>query len=397
MKYYAFRPNDITTSIKTKKLKIGRIIKVLLFLVFVAATLTIFIQYKYSEDFREFIDVKILRKEISNENTIQIDISSKSSPFVYTYNKYVTILDKNVMEVYTSSTKPDFSLDINISNPIYANSNRFLCVAENGGNKVYLISGQNIIWQKDVEGQINMINLNKNGYVAVSTSNSGSKTIINLYNPTGEELFKTYLQSYASDIEISPDNKYLAIAETNTSGTIIQSDIKIVSIEIAKSSSDNAFVKIYSDVDKSAIVNLKYYDKNKLICMYDSKIVIMDDEISEVKRINSSSSFIDIELDNSVLDVQKQISGVLKSDYFALITNLSTFDEISCKLANVPSSVYCSNDIIAANYGTELEIFNTGGWLIRRYRSSLQEIRNISLTNSIVAIVYKDKVEIINL
>lgn len=392
MKYYTFRPQD-NADLKTKKLKTGRIIKLLLVVVLIAIVVALFVQYRNNEDFREFVDVKILRKEISNENTVQIDISSKTSPFVYTYSRYITILDKNVLEVYTGSSKPDFSLDISVSTPIFADSNRFLCIAEKGGNKVYLVSGPNIIWQKDVEGQISKVNLNRNGYVAVVTSNYNYNTTITLYNPNGEELFKTYLKtSYAADVEISNDNKYLAIVEVDASGTSIQSDVKLVSVESAK------FVKTFSDENKSVITNLKYQDRAKLICMYNDRIVSMTDAgVTEIQAISSNTAFADIELTNCVLNVEKQVSGILKTDYYAIMTDLTSFDKTSYKLNGVPKSVYCSGDIIAVNYGTEVEIFNTGGWLVRRYRSLLQEIRDISLSSSALAILYKDKVEIVNL
>lgn len=399
MKYYMFRPKDKKTDFRTKKLKTGRIIRISLIIIFIAIIISLIFEYKYNEQFREFFDVKILRKEISNENTVQIDISSKISPSVYTYYKYITILDKNMIEVYTNSSKPDFTLEVSISNPIYADNNRFLCVAEKSGNKVYLISGQNIIWQKDVEGQISKVNVNKNGYVAVVTSNSGYKTIITLYNPNGEELFITYLPTtYAADIEISSDNKYLAIAEVNTSGTIMQTDVRVVSIENAKTNPREAFIKTYEDENKNIILNLKYQDKNKLICIYNDRIVNMEeDNVTEIKRIESNTLFADIELNNCVVEVTKQVGGVLKTDCYVYITNLTTLKESAYKLNGVPKSIYCNSDVIAINYGTEIEIINTGGWLIRRYKSSVQEIKDIKLTDSIVAVIFKDKVEIINL
>ena len=398
MKYYTFNSKDKNIDLQTKKIKIGRIIKLILVLLLIALILTLVFQYRYNEEFREFFDVKILRKEISNENTIQIDISSKTSPTVYTYYKYVTILDKNILEVYTGSSKPDYTIDVTVSTPIYASNNRFLCIAEKGGGKAYLISGQNIIWQKDVEGQINSISVNKNGYVAIDTSSSGYKTIITLYNPTGEELFKTYLKTtYSADIEISNDNKYLAIAEVNTSSTSIQSNVKIVSIENAKNNREEAFINSYKDSNKSIILNLKYQDKNNLICMYNDKIISMQDEITELKNFDSNIAFADIELRGAFVEIAKQIGGILKADYYAYITDLNTFERTEYKLNGVPKAVYCNSDIIAINYGTEVEIINTGGWLLKRYRSSLQEINDIGIGTSVAAIVYKNKVEIVNL
>jgi len=56
--------------------------------------------------------------------------------------------------------------------------------------------------------------------------------------------------------------------------------------------------------------------------------------------------------------------------------------------------VYDSNIVI--NLGTEAEFINTLGWLQKKYRSK-QEISNIVLGSSIAGIVYRDRVEIINL
>ena len=46
--------------------------------------------------------------------------------------------------------------------------------------------------------------------------------------------------------------------------------------------------------------------------------------------------------------------------------------------------------------GTEIEFINTGGWLVKRYIAN-QEITNITVGNNIAGIIYRDKVEIVNL
>ena len=47
------------------------------------------------------------------------------------------------------------------------------------------------------------------------------------------------------------------------------------------------------------------------------------------------------------------------------------------------------------NFGTEVKIINTSGWLLKEYESSKQ-IKDIVLGNSILGIIYKDRIEIIN-
>ena len=79
-----------------------------------------------------------------------------------------------------------------------------------------------------------------------------------MYNPQGKELFNTYLSSTrAVDVSISNDNKYLAIAEIDTSGTIIQSNIKIFSIEEAKVKAENSNKKNYNGENNDLITNIK--------------------------------------------------------------------------------------------------------------------------------------------
>lgn len=52
--------------------------------------------------------------------------------------------------------------------------------------------------------------------------------------------------------------------------------------------------------------------------------------------------------------------------------------------------------MIALNLGTEIEFINTDGWLVKRYLAK-QEITNIVISDNIAGIIYRDRIEIINL
>ena len=62
----------------------------------------------------------------------------------------------------------------------------------------------------------------------------------------------------------------------------------------------------------------------------------------------------------------------------------------------VTKEIYTTGNIIALNLGAEVEFINTSGWLVKRYTAE-QEITSIVISNSIAGIVYRDKIEIINL
>ena len=215
---------------KINKKKITITIIIILTIIFLT---TVYIVYKTNENAREWTDKKIFRKEVLQDNVVTIDIGEGNVKNIYAFNKYIGILDKTKFRIYNNVGDKEKEIDIQISNPIFSSENRFLAIAEKKGQKLYVIENKEILWEATVEGNISQIHINKNGYVAVVITDTSYKTVIKMYNSQGKPIFKNYLSSTAIDISISNDNKYLAMAEVDTTGTIIQSNIKIVSIDKA--------------------------------------------------------------------------------------------------------------------------------------------------------------------
>ncbi len=138
--------------------------------------------------FKTFVDRKILRKEIVENNVTSIDISSMENASIYAYDKYITILNKNKLTMYSTYGKKEYENEIEISDAIYSSNNRFLAVAQRNGQNLYLISEGNILWETEIEGEIEKINVNKNGYVSVIISGSSHKSIISTYSPRGKRI-----------------------------------------------------------------------------------------------------------------------------------------------------------------------------------------------------------------
>jgi len=369
--------------------------KIVIIVILAFAIVIVCARYLTDEEFRSYIDTNILKKEVAEATLNTIEIDSETNPTIYSYDKYITVLSKNKLKEYTSDGKPEVELDVNIAVPLIASNEKYMVIAEKNGKKIYLISGNNILWNGEVEGSISNINVNKNGYVSVAISSAGYKTVIILYNPEGEELFTTYLPTtYTLDMEISNDNKYLAIAEANSTGTVIQTDIRIISIENAKTNSGDAFINTYQMDSKEIITNIKYQDKNQLIGMYDTRIASLGEETKTISNIDSNTLFADIELNNYALKINK--NGIIKNNYYATIINLLNQKETTYELINLPKSVYTKDNLIAINYGSEVEIINVYGWLIKKYKSH-QDIKDIIISSQSVGIVYKDKVELIHI
>jgi len=382
--------------LQTKVINKKKIVVVILVLLVIISVSALLIVYSVNEEFRNFWDYSVLRKEVESEDVKSIVLDKDSLKYMYSYDKRLTILEKKVLNVYNKEGNQELTFDIDISNPVYDDNNRFLVIAEEDAGKLYLINDNNLAWQKDLDGNISQVYVNKNGYVGVIMSATGYKTVIVLYNPSGDELFRTYMRStYCVDIEISNDNKYMAVAELDSSGTMLETAIKIISIENAKEKPQDAFVATYNANSSNMILNLKYTDDGKLIVMYDNAIMYANENMEEIVNLSSEKVFADIEATNKVITIEKQSGGFLTANYILKIFNTSNNKTIEYKLMEMPKELYVKNDVIAINYGTDVEIINAqSGWLIKKYVSR-KDIRNVLISSASVAIEYNDEIKLI--
>ena len=383
----------VKNKINKKKIIIISIIAIILI-----AVITLAIVYTKNQQAREWIDKNIFRKEVMQDKVATIELKEEQNN-IYAFNKYIGVLNKTKLNIYNQNGSTEAELEVQISNPLFNSANRFLAIAENQGQKFYLIEDKETKWEAEVEGNIEQINVNKNGYVAVTITGTSYKTVVAVYSPEGKELFKTYLSSTrATDITISNDNKYLAIAEIDTSGTIIKSSIKIISIEKARTDPTNSVEKTYEGENDKLITNIQYQDKNKLICMYTDKITIIEDdqETNLVDNTDKKVIFQSVELTNNAVSVEEQSSGLFTANSQVNIINVDNKQTKTYTAESVTKEIITYGNKIALNLGTEVEFINTDGWLIKRYVAN-QEITKIVMSDNMAGIIYRDKIEIVNL
>lgn len=390
---------DYWKETQPRKINKKKIVMITIIAIIVIAIISISISYYNDKLVREWIDKNIFRKEVMQDNVSTIELKENENTNIYAFNKYIGVLNKNQFTIYNNTGNKEKSLEVQISNPIFNSANRFLVIAENKGKKLYVITDKEITWEAEVEGNISQVHVNKNGYVAVVITDTIHKTVISMYNPEGTEKFKTYLSSTrTTDIAISNDNKHVAIAEVDTSGTIIQSNIRIISIDKASSDPTNSLEKKYQGEPDKLITNIQYQDKGKLVCMYTDNIHMIENNEDTVLIDNKNKKriFQSIELTNHVIEIEEKSSGLFTADSVINITNTENRETKEYIVDSVTKEIYTYGNVIALNLGVEIEFINTGGWLIKRYIAN-QEITNVVVSDNIAGIIYRDRIEIIDL
>ena len=122
-----------------------------------------------------------------------------------------------------------------------------------------------------------------------------------------------------------------------------------------------------------------------------------DDTVETISENNDKKiAFASIELANASATVEEKSSGLFTADSIVNIINTENKSKFTYTTESVTKEIYTNNNIIALNLGSEVEFINTNGWLNKKYVAE-QEITNIVLANSIAGIVYRDRIEIVNL
>ena len=192
--------------IKKKKVVIAISIGIIL----LAIGITMIVYYS-SSDARTFLDQYLFRKNVTQEKLDSIELDYNSNVNVFTYNKYICVLAENKLIEYNNSGNIVKEIELEITDPVYSVNNKYLAISEKNGSKLNVISGSEILWTKDIDGQISKININNNGYVSLIITGTSYKSVIAIYDNNGNELFKTYLSTTtAIDVDISDNNEYMA-------------------------------------------------------------------------------------------------------------------------------------------------------------------------------------------
>lgn len=378
---------------KKSPVKICIIFLVMIFVIFTIA------RYITEEEFRNIIDTHILKKELTESSLGTIEINSDTNPYIFACDKYINVLSKNTLVQYVENGTISGKMDVNISKPLIDVNEKYVVLAEEKGERIYLISDSQIIWQNTLEGSIAKVSVNKNGYVSVVLTNTTYKSVVVVFNPQGGELFRRYISNnYAICTDISNNNEYLSIGEVDLSGTIIKSYVKIISVSLAQTDPENSILQTYESNAGEIITNVEYNQANEAICMFNTYIQKVTHEKSEkIYDMKEEDLFIDINLKDNIAIIDKQSSGLFSYEYELIIKSTQNkTDNLYILNSDVPKTMMINGKLIGLNFGNEVQIVNENGWLIKKYTSN-KEIKNIVLGNSIAGVVYKNKIEIISL
>ena len=363
-----------------------KLVFVILILVLIIASLLCYLNYdKLSEYFtNEEWKIAETTGSIGLENYYSIEGSSSN----------LIVVGNNYMRGYSNISKENFDESVSLKNATTCSDGDYCIIGEKDGTKIYMINANVKLWESEVQGSIHGVTVNKNGYSAIIYKQTGYKTLIKVLSPQGEEIFTSYLAStYAIDVDISNDNKMLAIAEINAEGINATSNIKIIDINKLE---QNEIKAIPLD-DNSLVTNIEYTNKNELLIQTDKNIKIIDNTglRNLTNDFDKNTYFASIENTNKPVVISKNENGLFDVKYKISIFEVDG-EETEYTLEKLPTIIKTQKNNIALVIENQIFIVNTNGKLVKKYEvsGSVKDLCLFEDGNSL-AIIYRDKIDFI--
>lgn len=363
----------------------------------IAIIILVFIAlYMANKSFNSFIDTYILKKRISENDANSLTIDTDNLSLIYAYDKSLVVYSDGSINFYNTDAKQTGNIEMTLSKPIADSEDKYLALADYGLQKVCLIKSNSLVWQKDIEGKISKVSVNKQGYVAVSVTGTTYESIVMLFNENGDLLFSKYLSTYVIDVDISDDSKYIAIAEVDNSTILPVTKIEMVSVGLASTSSENATINTYEAESNKLLTGMNFQSKNVLVCSFEDYVLKMTDSSSDrMYEFSDLTAYLEVDSRKGFVRIDKEESSVFKSDYRLKITNENNSEKVYIIEGSIKSLV-CKDNRIALNLGKEVQFIDNNGWLVKKFIGN-QEVKSVLVSNKIGIIVFKDKISIVNL
>ncbi len=266
---------------------------------------------------------------------------------------YVGIVSGGNFTVIDSKGDAKTTENFILSDPVLHSKGNYCVVADYNSNVARLYENGSVSAQVETTEKIISVTTNQNGFFAVATEEVGYNAVITVYRKNGKPIYRYRItENTFIDMDISSNNRKLIVTEADMSTGQIGSRIVVIEINVENEQRD-----FY--IPSELYINI-HFNKN-------SSFVALGSERADLYRADTKSM------------------GSIDFSGRTLVCADITTDDMIC-LAFKDSVEGAGNYV--------LEIYDKNGKL-RGSKAFDDEIVNLSVTGSLVAVSHGDEVDVL--
>lgn len=183
------------------------------------------------------------------------------------YNGKIAVVNSKGVEFYDGKGGYDADIAFKIYAPFIYSKDKYAAVADIGAQNAIVLKGTKQVYKIAEQEPISSVSVNKNGYSAVITNESGYKSSVVIHDNLGSEIYTWYSgELYVVDVKVSDNNKRFAVVGIDTEDNL-KSVVKLFKIKDSEPYAEVIF-------DSELAYQLEYRGNNLLV-LTDKKISLV--------------------------------------------------------------------------------------------------------------------------
>ena len=183
------------------------------------------------------------------------------------FNGQIAVVNSKGVEFYDNKGNYNSDIAFKIYTPYIHSSDKYAAIADIGSQNAMVLKAHKQAYKITEQEPISSVSVNKNGYTAVITNESGYKSSVAIYNNFGREIYTWYSGDlYVVDVKISDNNKRFAVV-----GIDAEDGLKSV-VKLFKINESEAYNQV---IFESELAYQLEYRGNNLVVLTDKKISLI--------------------------------------------------------------------------------------------------------------------------
>lgn len=338
---------------------------------------------------QEYVDEEraLTVKSIGNgsKNVKIVPFEGAASGSFEPYRDGLICAKSNYISFIDSAGNTKWEKDTSVADPILSVDGRYAALAAQGGTKLCMYSGEELIFECNTSDKIKNMRVSANGDVVLVCDRENYKGAIVVYNKDGKEIFSW--SSGKNDVinaDISSASRRVAAALLNTDKKVY-SVIKVFDITSKVNSTETVF-------DDTVIFNIDYagdavtgFGDNSLVCVTSTGKVISDKRFDQVDisryAFDSEGNRL-IHFDSAGIPVFHLYGkkGVLKSEML---------------VDNSADCIAVKGDLVLYNDSRDVILRRMGSDRINEYTATMDILDLVLINTRVYGIVHSNSIEIV--
>lgn len=380
------------------KEKVIKTIKIILIILVISIISIVLGLYVGDSSFRFKIDKNIFGKYMNDGELVSIGFDNENTAFPYVFDDKVVIVEDNTITFYNRYGKDIKNYEANIQNAIFDSNGEYLLVGALDDRFLYLFKNTDLIFEKELEGNLLNITLNENGASACTITGTTYRSIILAYDTLGKESFRTYIaNNLVTDVAISNDQQFLSIIESSYSKMKMEYTLSTISKEKATTSPTEATIYTYTSDTDEMFIDIKYSNDKLLLFSNKNIYECNEKERRVVYAMNDNTLYASIELNSPYIAVIKEETEQRYSGkYVVRIIDTELNKEKEYYITNLITDMFCGKRFTAVVCSNSIYFLDSNAMLKKQLDTQLT-IKNIYNSEKLIAIQYKNELKILEL